>query len=56
MALAPSLRVFRHRAYLHFWLMRVSIAAFNTEEEVDQLVAALKSALKYFGSGIKSAR
>jgi hypothetical protein len=27
MALAPSLAVFRHRAYLQFWLMRVFVAA-----------------------------
>ncbi len=35
---------------------RASFYIYNTEEEVDQLVAALRSALKYFGSGIKSAR
>ena len=34
MALAPSLRVFRHRAYLHFWLMRVSIAAARQMEAI----------------------
>lgn len=27
MALAPSLQIFRHRAYLQFWLMRVSVAS-----------------------------
>jgi len=27
MALAPSFQIFRHRAYLQFWLMRVSVAA-----------------------------
>ena len=27
MAIAPSLQIFRYRAYLHFWLMRVSVAA-----------------------------
>ena len=34
MALAPSLQVFRHRAYLHFWLMRVSIAAARQMEAI----------------------
>ena len=34
MALAPSLHVFRHRAYLHFWLMRVSIAAARQMEAI----------------------
>ena len=27
MAIAPSLQIFRHRAYLQFWLMRVSVAS-----------------------------
>lgn len=27
MAIAPSFQIFRHRAYLHYWLMRVSVAA-----------------------------
>ena len=27
MALAPSFQIFRHRAYLQFWLMRVSVAS-----------------------------
>ncbi|MEO1304519.1 MAG: MFS transporter [Pseudomonadota bacterium] len=27
MALAPSLQIFRHRAYFQFWLMRVSVAS-----------------------------
>ena len=27
MAIAPSLHIFRHRAYLQFWLMRVSVAS-----------------------------
>ncbi|MEO1187587.1 MAG: MFS transporter, partial [Pseudomonadota bacterium] len=27
MAVAPSLQIFRHRAYLQYWLMRVSVAA-----------------------------
>ncbi len=27
MALAPSLQIFRHQAYLQFWLMRVSVAS-----------------------------
>ncbi|WP_084421075.1 MFS transporter [Henriciella litoralis] len=34
MLLAPNLHVFRHRAYLHFWLMRVSIAAARQMEAV----------------------
>lgn len=34
MALAPSLEVFRHRPYLHFWSMRVSIAAARQMEAV----------------------
>ncbi|MEM5515353.1 MFS transporter [Henriciella sp. AS95] len=34
MALAPNLHVFRHRAYLHYWLMRVSIAAARQMEAV----------------------
>ncbi|MEQ8558497.1 MAG: MFS transporter [Henriciella sp.] len=34
MALAPSLHVFRHRPYLHFWSMRVSIAAARQMEAV----------------------
>ncbi|MGB3624756.1 MAG: MFS transporter [Henriciella sp.] len=34
MANAPSLQVFRHRPYLHFWLMRVSIAAARQMEAV----------------------
>ena len=34
MALAPSLHVFRHRAYLHFWTMRVSIAAARQMEAI----------------------
>ena len=27
MAIAPSLSIFQHRAYLHYWLMRVSVAS-----------------------------
>ena len=34
MALAPSLSIFRHRAYLQFWLMRVSVAAARQMEAV----------------------
>ncbi len=34
MALAPSLSVFRHRAYLQFWLMRVAVAAARQMEAV----------------------
>ena len=34
MALAPSLQVFRHRAYLHYWSMRVSIAAARQMEAI----------------------
>lgn len=34
MALAPSLRIFRFRAYLQFWLMRVSVAAARQMEAV----------------------
>lgn len=34
MLLAPSLAVFRHRAYLHFWTMRVSVAAARQMEAV----------------------
>ncbi|WP_084397901.1 MFS transporter [Henriciella aquimarina] len=34
MAHAPSLQVFRHRPYLHFWSMRVSIAAARQMEAV----------------------
>ena len=34
MALAPSLTIFRHRAYLQFWLMRVAVAAARQMEAV----------------------
>ena len=34
MALAPSLSIFRHRAYLQFWLMRVSVASARQMEAV----------------------
>ena len=34
MALAPSLSIFRHRAYLQFWLMRVAVAAARQMEAV----------------------
>lgn len=34
MALAPSLQIFRFRAYLQFWLMRVSVAAARQMEAV----------------------
>lgn len=34
MAIAPSLQVFRHRAYLQFWMMRVSVAAARQMEAV----------------------
>lgn len=34
MAIAPSLHIFRHRAYLQFWLMRVSVAAARQMEAV----------------------
>ncbi|MEM6652569.1 MAG: MFS transporter [Pseudomonadota bacterium] len=34
MALAPSLQIFRHRAYLQFWLMRVSVASARQMEAV----------------------
>ncbi|MEM6557338.1 MAG: MFS transporter [Pseudomonadota bacterium] len=34
MAVAPSLQIFRHRAYLQFWLMRVSVAAARQMEAV----------------------
>lgn len=34
MAIAPSLSIFRHRAYLQFWLMRVSVAAARQMEAV----------------------
>jgi MFS family permease len=34
MAIAPSLQIFRHRSYLQFWLMRVSVAAARQMEAV----------------------
>jgi len=34
MAIAPSLQIFRYRAYLQFWLMRVSVAAARQMEAV----------------------
>lgn len=34
MALAPSLSVFRHRAYLHYWIMRQLVAAARQMEAV----------------------
>jgi len=34
MAIAPSLQIFRHRAYLQFWLMRVSVSAARQMEAV----------------------
>jgi len=34
MALAPSLHIFRYRAYLQFWLMRVSVASARQMEAV----------------------
>ena len=41
MALAPSLTIFRHRAYLQFWLMRVAVAAARQTARQGSFVARI---------------
>ncbi|MCR9080427.1 MAG: MFS transporter [Hyphomonadaceae bacterium] len=56
MTLAPSLSIFRHRAYLQFWLMRVAVAAARQMEAVAigwQVYALARDPIESGGLGLE---